>query len=135
LTYAESRVGEKTEKDEDIIQVRRYEKNYSFANEFQQVFHGSLSLSMTTPAVNPAGTPHWNRFDGGSGRAALTIPAYKENGGVREDSAIPARAIWLTDQGSPCSNRIGASIHWTDRARGNEPARIPHWHSGQYEVD
>jgi hypothetical protein len=26
------------------------------------------------------------------------------------------------------------SIHWTDRARGNEPARIPLWFRGQYEV-
>jgi hypothetical protein len=25
-------------------------------------------------------------------------------------------------------NYIGASIHWTDRTRGNEPARVPHWH-------
>jgi hypothetical protein len=58
----------------------------------------------------------------------------QENGGVREDSAIPARALLPTDQGSPRSNCIGASIRWTDRARGNEPARIPQWHPGQYEV-
>jgi tetratricopeptide (TPR) repeat protein len=35
------------------------------------------------------------------------------NGGVREDSAIPARALLPTDQGRPHSNCIGASIRWT----------------------
>jgi len=58
----------------------------------------------------------------------------KENGGVREDFAIPARALLPTDQGRPHGNCIGASVHWTGRARGHEPARIPEWHPGQYEA-
>jgi hypothetical protein len=62
------------------------------------------------------------------------VPGAQENGGVREDSAIPARALLPTDQGRPRSNCIGASVHWTGRARGHEPARIPQWHSGQYEA-
>jgi hypothetical protein len=60
--------------------------------------------------------------------------AQKENGGVREDPAIPARALLPTDQGRPHGKYIGASIHWNGRARGDEPARTPQWHSGQYEA-
>jgi hypothetical protein len=63
------------------------------------------------------------------------LPAHKlKNGGVREDPAIPARVLLPTDQGRPHDNCIGASIHWTGRARGDEPARTPQWHPGQYEA-
>ena len=48
----------------------------------------------------------------------------KENGGVREDPAIPARALLPTDQGRLHGTCIGASIHWNGRARGVEPARV-----------
>jgi hypothetical protein len=60
--------------------------------------------------------------------------AHRKNGGVREDPAIPARALLPTDQGRPHGNCIGASIHWTGRARGDEPARTSQWHPGQYEA-
>jgi len=59
-----------------------------------------------------------------SARWSLTLSAAKENGGVREDPAIPARALLPTDQGRPLGNRFEASIHWIGRARGDEPARI-----------
>jgi len=38
------------------------------------------------------------------------------------------------DQGHPHGDCVGASIHWTGRARGDEPARITQWHPGQYEA-
>jgi hypothetical protein len=62
------------------------------------------------------------------------LPGAPKNGGVREDPAIPARVLLPADQGHPHGNCIGASIHWTGRARGDEPARIPQWHPGQYEA-
>jgi hypothetical protein len=51
-----------------------------------------------------------------------------------EDPAIPARALLPKDQGRPHGNCVGASIHWTSRARGDEPARKTLWHPGQYEA-
>jgi hypothetical protein len=35
MTYAESRIGEEPEQNEDVIQIRRYEKNYGLANELE----------------------------------------------------------------------------------------------------
>jgi hypothetical protein len=36
-----------------------------------------------------------------------------KNGGAREDSAIPARALLATEQGYPHNNYLEASIRWT----------------------
>src|ERR1700689_5426859 len=41
----------------------------------------------------------------------------QENGGAPADSAIPARSLLPTDQGSPRSNCVEASIRWTWVAR------------------
>jgi len=45
-----------------------------------------------------------------------------KNGGALEDPAIPARALLPKHKGRPHGNCVGASIHWTGRARGDEPA-------------
>ncbi len=57
-----------------------------------------------------------------------------KNGGVREDSAIPARAFTLRTKAVRTATASERPSVGLGRARGNEPARIPQWHPGQYEV-
>ena len=58
----------------------------------------------------------------------------RENGGVLADSAIPCSSI-ITYGPRQSAQQLHRSVHPLDlgRARGNEPARIPQWHPGQYE--
>jgi hypothetical protein len=48
----------------------------------------------------------------------------QKNGGAPADSAIPARALLPTDQGSPRGNCIEASIRWTWVARVATSLRV-----------
>jgi hypothetical protein len=56
-------------------------------------------------------------------RRGWLLGRIEKNGGAREDSAIPARALLATDQGRPHSNYIEASIRWIRPRAWHVPAR------------
>jgi hypothetical protein len=66
--------------------------------------------------------------------AAAPVARKIRNGGVHEDSAIPALACYLRTKVVRTATASERPSVGRGHTRGDEPACLPVWHSSQYEV-